>query len=231
MQTQKYEGYIYALNWIRETFKLDPKYITTDFEVALITAVHETFPSASLVPCFFHFVKWLWNNAQRWGLQKRKIVAETKQLIFSLKALAFRPPSRVLRNFQNIVKVYEKRGVAFKSFLEYFETTWIDGTFKIKDWNYHEKLSEFEDLAITNNGLESFHQIIRSQLRRVTPSFRGFIEVISRAEMMKKADYEEDKINGDPQYNRWWPVTKILKELYTKESLFLIFYPYSNIFN
>ena len=218
MQTQKYDGYIYALNWIKDTFKLNPWYVTVDFEVALIRAVHDVFPNATLVPWFFHFVKWLWNNAQRCGLQKRKLVPETKQLIFSLKSLAFKPPTRVLSNFQHIQKIYSKRGICFNSFLEYFETTWIDGTFQIKDWNYHEKLSEFEDLAITNNGLESFHQIIRSQLKRVTPSFRGFIEVISRAETLKKADYDEDRINGDPQYNRCWPVTKILKELYAKES-------------
>ena len=55
-------------------------------------------------------------------------------------------------------------------FLEYFEVTWMDGRFQIKDWNYHSKISEFEDLAITNNGLESFHQMIKSQLKRITPS-------------------------------------------------------------
>ena len=218
MQTQRYEGYVHALNWIKDTFKLNPRFLTVDFEIAAIRAVREIFPSTSLVPWFFHFVKCLWMNAQKWGLRKKKLVIETKQLIFSLKSLAFRPPKRIYKRFEYLKSIYDSKGPNFKSFLEYFETTWMDGTFQIKDWNYHDKLSEFEDLAITNNGLESFHQIIKSQLRRITPSFKGFLEVLSRAETLKKADYDEDRVNGDPQYNRCWPITKILKELYVKQA-------------
>ena len=93
----------------------------------------------------------------------------------------------------------------------------MDGVFKIKDWNYFEKINKFDELAITNNGLESFHQMIKSQLRRITPSFTGFIEVLGRVETLKKWDYDEGRENGDPQYNRCWPATKIMKELYCKE--------------
>ena len=71
-------------------------------------------------------------------------------------------------------------------------------------------------MAITNNGLESFHQMIKSQLKRNTPSFVGFVSVLSRVEAMKKQQYEEDRIKGDPQYNRWWPATAIFRELYAK---------------
>ena len=92
----------------------------------------------------------------------------------------------------------------------------MDGIFQIKDWNYYDKLNEFEDLALTNNGLESFHQMIRSQLKRVNPSYTGFINVLWKVETMKKADYDSNKIKGDPQYNRCWPATTIFKELYAK---------------
>ena len=218
MQTQKYEGYKFALSWVKKWFNINPHFITVDFETAEITAVKELFPDSELVPWFFHFVKWLWMNAQLCGLRKKIIVGETKQLIFSLKALAFRPQNRVYSRFKRIKALYEFRHPWFRSFLEYFESTWMDGKFQIKDWNYNTKITKFEDLAITNNGLESFHQIIKSQLRRSTPSFRGFLEVLWRAETLKKADYDEDKLNGDPQYNRWWPITKILKELYVKHS-------------
>ena len=49
----------------------------------------------------------------------------------------------------------------------------MDGIYKIEDWNYYDKISQFEDLAVTNNGLESFHQMIKSQLRRIKPNFAG----------------------------------------------------------
>ncbi|CAI2383947.1 unnamed protein product [Moneuplotes crassus] len=218
MQTQTYEGYVSVFHWLRDTFGFNPKFVTVDFEIATMRVIKEVWPDCRLVPCFFHFVKCLWMNAAKCGLRKKKFVCDTKQLVFSLKALAFRPPAKVYRRFEKIKGIYEQKGNCYKSFLEYFETTWMDGTFKINDWNYYEKINDFEDLAITNNGLESFHQIIKSQLRRITPSFKGFIEVLARAETLKKSDYDEDRINGDPQYNRCWPVTKIMRELYCKES-------------
>lgn len=138
----------------------------------------------------------------------------TKQLIFSLKGLAFQRPETVFRNFVQIKTAYIKKSIVFTRFLEYFESTWMDGMFQVKDWNYFDKLSEFEDLALTNNGLESFHQMIKSQLKRVNPSYTGFVNVLCKVETMKKADYESNKIKGDPQYNRCWPATTILKELY-----------------
>jgi hypothetical protein len=144
-------------------------------------------------------------------------MTHTKQLIFSLKALAFRPSNKVYRRFENLKKIYEIKGQSYKNYLEYFEHTWMDGIYKIKDWNYHDKLAEFEDLAMTNNGLESFHQMIRSQLRRINPSIAGFVEVLARVETLKKLDYDQDKIKGDPQYNRCWPATRIFRELYQKE--------------
>ena len=34
---------------------------------------------------------------------------------------------------------------------------------------------------------------------------------------MKKAAYDEDKVKGDPAFNRCWPASKIFRELYSKE--------------
>ncbi|CAI2384620.1 unnamed protein product [Moneuplotes crassus] len=216
MQSETYEGYKTVLNWFNSEIGLQPRFITTDFELSLITASKEVYPNADIVPCFFHFTKALWMNAAKHGLKKRNVLSQTKQLMFSLKALAFRPPEKVYRRFELIRDNYSQKSNSFKSFLEYFEHTWMDRTFKIKDWNYYEKLSNFEELALTNNGLESFHQMIRSQLRRTKPALSGFVDVLGRVELMKKTDYEEDKIKGDPQYNRCWPSSVIFKELYTK---------------
>jgi hypothetical protein len=215
MQTENFDGYVKALNWLKNTLPLSPKYITTDFEPALILAVKQLYPTSLLVPCFFHFAKCLWLNASRWGLRKSKVLLLAKQLIFSLKALAFRAPTKVFKHFS---RIKEKYSAKFLTFLEYFEHTWMDGTFKIKDWNYHDKLQQFEDLAVTNNGLESFHQMIRSQMVRKSPNLCRLIDVLARVEMMKKVAYEEDRVKGDPMYNRCWPASKIFRELYSKEA-------------
>ena len=217
MQTETYEGYFKVINWIKDTFGLTPKFITTDFEISLMRATKEIFADSQLVPWFFHFAKCLWNNAGKWSLKKSRILVLTKQLIFSLKGLAFRPPNKVYRRFEFIKNKFLEKGNWFKQFLEYFESTWMDGTFQIKDWNYYDKLNEFEDLALTNNGLESFHQMIRSQLRRSQPNLFYLVDLLGRVETMKKAAYDEDKIKGDPQFNRCWPASKIFRELYSKE--------------
>ncbi|CAI2384902.1 unnamed protein product [Moneuplotes crassus] len=215
MQSNKEKAYEITLQWIKRFLKLNPKFITTDFELSLMNTAKKEYPNSQLVPCFFHLVKCLWTNAGKCGLRKRKILKLTKQLIFSLKALAFRKPGSVIRKFITIKDWYSTKGSCFVSFLEYFENTWIDGQFKIKDWNYYDKLQIFNDLSLTNNGLESFHQMIKSQLRKSTPSFAGFLSVLTKVEAMKKSHYDEDKINGDPQYNRCWPTTEILKQLYS----------------
>ena len=64
MQTQLYEGYKIVLNWVKDTFEIKPRFITLDFETAAMRALKEVFPDSELVPCFFHFVKCLWMNAQ-----------------------------------------------------------------------------------------------------------------------------------------------------------------------
>ena len=214
MQSNKYEAYRIAISWFYNIFNVNPKFITIDFEPALLNAAKEIFPNSHIVPWFFHFVKCLWTNSGKWGLRKRQLVPLTKQLIFSIKGLAFRRPETVYKKFEQIKNAYIKKSTVFTQFLEYFESTWMDGIFQIKDWNYFDKLSEFEDLALTNNGLESFHQMIKSQLKRVNPSYTGFVNVLCKVETMKKADYENNKIKGDPQYNRCWPATTILKEIY-----------------
>ena len=141
-------------------------------------------------------------NGSKYGLKKNKTLVYSKQLIFSLKALAFKPPSKVYLCFERLKSKYKNYSQGFANFLEYFEYTWMNGMFQIKDWNYHDKINQFEDLAVTNNGLESFHQMIRSQLRRNKPSQHGLFDVLSRVELIKQIDYESDKVKGDPTFNR-----------------------------
>ena len=216
MQTKKREGYEIWIRWFKEKLGLKADYITTDFEPALMGASIDIFPNAKLVPWFFHFTKALWMEASRCGMKKRSLLPESKVLLFKLKKLAFIPKEKVIQSFMKIKDEYRHRHSYFIRFLEYFESTWIDGLYKISDWNYFDKLSEFEDLALTNNGLESFHQWIKTQLSRTQPNLPGFVETLKRVETLKKNDFDSDRIWGDPQYNRWWPATKIMRELYSK---------------
>ncbi|CAI2384381.1 unnamed protein product [Moneuplotes crassus] len=217
MQTEKYEGYKTVFKWFQNIFNLRPKFVTCDFELSLIRCMKETYPDAMIVPCFFHFAKCLWTNGAKCGLRKTNMLPLTKQLMFSLKGLAFRRSASVYRRFEWLKENCIKKCSNFKAFFEYFEHTWMDGIFKIQDWNYHDKIQHFEDLAVTNNGLESFHQMIKSQLRRIKPNFAGLVDILCQVEMLKKQAYDEDKINGNQEFNRCWPSSTIFRELYSKE--------------
>lgn len=48
-----------ALNAMKEIcledgFDLEPEFITTDFELALLNSVSVVFPSSVVLPCYFH---------------------------------------------------------------------------------------------------------------------------------------------------------------------------------
>jgi hypothetical protein len=214
MQTKMKQGYEAWIRWFKERLGLIADFITTDFEPALMDSSKSIFPNSQLVPWFFHFTKALWMEASRWGMKKRSLLKDSKMLLFQIKKLAFLPKESVFKRFLLIKDQWANKAQPFLKFLEYFEAIWLDGRYKIEDWNYYDKLAEFEDLALTNNGLESFHSSIKSQLHRVTPNLPGFLETLKRVEAIKKADYESDHITGDAQFNRWWPATKIMRELY-----------------
>ena len=53
MQSNKYEAYRIALSWFTNVFNLNPKFVTIDFEPALMNAAKEFFPNSHMVPCFW----------------------------------------------------------------------------------------------------------------------------------------------------------------------------------
>ena len=128
MQSTTIEAYKIVLQWFDKNFNLKPKFVTIDFEASLMQCVKIIYPNAHIVPWFFHFVKCLWTNAGKWGLRKYACLPLTKQFIFDLKALAFKPITSVIKQFERIKTKYSKnKSKPFSQFLEYFESTWIDG--------------------------------------------------------------------------------------------------------
>ena len=50
MQSNKYEAYRIAISWFYNIFNVNPKFITIDFEPALLNAAKEIFPNSHIVP-------------------------------------------------------------------------------------------------------------------------------------------------------------------------------------
>lgn len=110
-----------ALNAIKDVcfedgFELNPDFVSTDFELALLNSINIVFPKAIVIPCYFHFTKALWENAARRGLRKSAFRQQTKRLIAMIKCLAFIPLEKVMEKFLWIKKCFSQ--AEFDGFLK-----------------------------------------------------------------------------------------------------------------
>lgn len=69
----KRDTYIRLFNLLQEICRrhnqtLSPTSVSLDFECASRNTVVETFPSAELKSCLFHYCKAIWKKTQEWGL-------------------------------------------------------------------------------------------------------------------------------------------------------------------
>ena len=98
--------------------------------------------------------------------------------------------------------------------LDWFHETWISGkVFKLSHWNYHEKIDKVPELVISNNGLEGWHQMVKSQLDRIEPSFPAFLDVLRICEAVKKWEWDGKASEG---LQKLWPSSGIMREAYHK---------------
>lgn len=115
--------------------------------------------------CYFHFGQALWKNVQDRGLVRLYGKDKDVRRSFNyLKLLAFLPVRDVIPAF---VAIQAKAPVSLKSFISYFENTYIGKRvrnrpnmrqrplFSIEWWNVHERV--LLALGRTNNNLEAWH--------------------------------------------------------------------------
>ena len=67
-----------------------------DFELAMIVAIQEKFPEASIGGCFFHFCHNVKKHADEKLKQKRQTIIHFRRRVFRLTSLAFLPPKVIL---------------------------------------------------------------------------------------------------------------------------------------
>ncbi|CAF1293585.1 unnamed protein product, partial [Didymodactylos carnosus] len=150
---------------------INPKYITIDFETAIINSLSRIFPNAAIKGCNFHFNKYLYKRLQALGFQSAFINAEStdindinvRNLYKKTAALASTPPNQIpnlwvqiMDDFQYIQNI--------EPFFDYFTTTCVDGNamFDYSLWNYFDFLSHR-----TNNNVEGWHCRLNSLLYHV----------------------------------------------------------------
>ena len=125
--------------------------IKCDYEVA----IHKGLDMFTLSGCYFHFSQAIWRKVMMSGLYVAYMQdKQFNRFVRMVMALAFLPINRLepaldrLReySFSLTSQHYEKVTQFQPIFLDYFQATWISGSFPPALWNHHNK---FKDL--TNN--------------------------------------------------------------------------------
>lgn len=143
-----------------QNVQLQPKYILTDFEKAVINAIKEIFPGCSVFGCFFHWTQNLIKKLAFLGL-KTKYSTETQifMAVKKLQALSFLPPNRIKSAYFDLKPALPE---ILGTFLQYFEETYITGKNNNDRPMYHPVLwsnyrTVMEGMPKTTNFIESWH--------------------------------------------------------------------------
>ena len=155
--------------------QLEPEHVMADFEISLVQSIELQCPQASIKGCYFHFSQCLWKKVQALGLAiAYKNDPNIRDFIQKSAALAFIPLA-----FVRVAWSGAKAGAPQKQeigdYISYFESTWLDGNFPPRTWNYYAF-----DGPRTNNHLEGWHNRIKLISIRAHPHLWEFIELVQK---------------------------------------------------
>lgn len=172
-ETCQYSAVLRALVSTAEEYGiagLRPRAVMTDFELAIINAVRQTFIDISVNTCFFHFSQNLYRKIQELGLQASYNSADpgVRDYTHMTAALAFVPVGDVGRMFSLL---REGAPEVMIDFFDYFGKTYVFGVpaqgrrrpvpprYPPPLWNHY--VSTLTDHSKTNNASEGWHNRFR----------------------------------------------------------------------
>ncbi|CAF0785429.1 unnamed protein product [Brachionus calyciflorus] len=89
-------------------YNLQPKTIMSDFEIAVIKAVRNVFPTCATQGCYFYYIQCIWKNIKEKGLTTDyKKNEDTRKSFDKIKSLAFLPQNLVIFEFIDYAKLVE----------------------------------------------------------------------------------------------------------------------------
>lgn len=143
-----------ALCFIARARDLNPTFVMSDGEGAIINFTTSSFPQHINLMCYFHIMKNVKSKLDTFGTglsgeEKRYFIDFVRDL----------HSSRSEEEFASILEITttSHRGILHQEFLQYLRTTWIDSN-KSK-WRVFDRLPSF---ASTNNPLEQYNAVLKS---------------------------------------------------------------------
>lgn len=116
--------------------QMSPQSVMADFELAVIQSLEMQLPGIEIQGCYFHFSQCLWRKVLAPGMADLyKNDADTRNFIHKAAALPF-IPSRFVRIAWTLVESEAPQTSEADEFIRYFKSTWLDGHFPVRTWNY-----------------------------------------------------------------------------------------------
>ena len=106
------ESYYRIFKYLNENYSLFPKYIHTDYEIALDLAIKKSdFFNKDIVPlkCFFHFAKALREKLKKIGGNKKGLNKKTSNILNIIELISFIDEDKVESYKKFIIDNLKKR--------------------------------------------------------------------------------------------------------------------------
>lgn len=133
--------------------------------------------------CLFHYCQCIYRKCQKISKNDYDSHGSFYKLAKSLMILPYVSENRVKNIFNYLKNEYKNENE--KELLTYFENNFINGSFKIKNWNLH-------DIVIrSNNQIESFHSSFNRFVRLNNPPFHQLVPKINKQIEKVKVEYDE----------------------------------------
>ena len=163
-----------------------PRQVIVDFEKAIISAVHITFPLAEVKGCYFHLTQNLVKKINQVGLKSQfQSDLTLKLMLKSFAALSFVPESDVKTVFVELANSFPDDS-EYSDLITYFQYTYIEGAvgrnpqFPIPLWNHY--YAAIEGGPRTTNCCEGYHNALNALFQCSHPSiwnlFDGLIGIL-----------------------------------------------------
>ena len=164
-----YKAVITTVQQLIPTF--NPTFAIGDFELAPKNSFTEVFPHITIIGCWFHYTKAIYDKVKKVGLSKLyKRNQNFRAYIRKLMGLPLLPEEDILPVFLSLeipsVDLLYPEKEMIRRFRMYFTKTWMNG---------HCSFSVLYHKNATNNGAESYHKTINTYIKVSHPNIWNFM--------------------------------------------------------
>ena len=182
---------VYKVNW-------NPEVVMMDMELALQNAFKMLFNDVTIRSCYFHYVKALWTHAANFGLKKKHLIKETRQLIQTFKVachmVSFEQAQEFIEDINKLLTTQNRLEItgektAYKKFFAYVKKTYFTRSSPFAKHMIHAKFLEDEGYIRTNNQCEGYHRRLAQRIKDPRSRLTYVISILK-----SEAEYYEDKL-------------------------------------